>query len=316
MHRSQRFLFSGPLKNVRCGNSLKLCQAVHMKRQRCSWKPRFDCWICSGRVWKESTMRRQWSCWRQPRTVWSWWCVTPPRCWRRWRLALRSSGQPGAASSSNCSSSSSSSSKPHSKTTCRRWEDSLFFPKVHWQHPRGPSQRQTGAGSSRPGHLPGDRDRLGQEPTGEPCLVGPHGWAGQGHGELETGPAGPLLGQEMMALGVAWAPGLWTGWREPQGGQSGAWRYPWGLSQHLLQSGWAELILWYISTWFFLVKMHFENTLKALANSGASFQLTTLRSKATLHFWLIWKKSWECFFLYQQPEHLWQIRIWHQTQIV
>ncbi|KAI1238979.1 hypothetical protein IHE44_0012077, partial [Lamprotornis superbus] len=37
---------------------------------------------------------------------------------------------------------------------------------------------------------------------------GPDGWAGQGYGELETGPAGALLGQEMMALGAdrrSWA---------------------------------------------------------------------------------------------------------------
>lgn len=30
--------------------------------------------------------------------------------------------------------------------------------------------------------------------------MGPHGWAGQGYGELETGLSWALLGQEMMAL--------------------------------------------------------------------------------------------------------------------
>lgn len=162
-------------------------------------------------------MRRQWSCWRRPRTAWSWWCATRPRCWRRWRLASRNWEQPGAGNSSNCSSSSSNSSKLHSKIICRRWEDSLFFPKGRWQHPTWASRFQGSvrAASGARAHLsprqeqgsprPGDRDRLGHEP---------HGCAGQGYGELETGPAGALLG-------LTWGPGLWTGWREPQGGQSG-----------------------------------------------------------------------------------------------
>lgn len=253
-------------------------------------------------------MRRQWSCWRRPRTAWSWWCATRPRCWRRWRLDSRNWEQPGAGNSSNCSSSSSNSSKLHSKIICRRWEDSLFFPKGHWQHPTRASRFQGSvrAASGARAHLsprqkqgsprPGDRDRVGHEPMS-------------------------LMAEQVRAMG-SWRLALlghcW-GWHEVLGcGQDGG--SPKGDSQAprgtlggpaSTYCRWAELILWYISTWFFPVKMHFENRLKALANSGATFQLVTLRSKATERFWLIckWKKVLGTFFYINNQSR--QIRTCH-----
>lgn len=67
-------------------------------------------------------MRELWNYSRLLRTVSSWWSDTPQKSWKKWRLALKSYGQPGVDSSSNClfSSSNSNNSNKHNKTTCRR----------------------------------------------------------------------------------------------------------------------------------------------------------------------------------------------------
>ncbi|XP_032710580.1 protein lin-7 homolog A isoform X2 [Lontra canadensis] len=74
------------------------------------------------RAWKGSTTRKRWSCSRLLKTASSWWSATPPKSWKKWRRASRSSARPGAGSSSSCSfsSSNSSSSSKHSRTTCPR----------------------------------------------------------------------------------------------------------------------------------------------------------------------------------------------------
>lgn len=84
------------------------------------------------RVWKASTMRRRWSCWRRLRAAWSWWCATHPKSWRRWRLASRSSALPDAASSSSSSfSNSNNTTSTLNRTTQRRWGFSLLLGPQH-----------------------------------------------------------------------------------------------------------------------------------------------------------------------------------------